>query len=91
MNLFLPLLILMIAWLFWTGFQTTQLMKERSGLVELHENQEPTVVTAQQMRGQLDALAAGTKRLADEGHPHASLVVQELARRGVTINPNVSN
>ena len=90
-NLFLPLLVLMVAWLTWSGFQTSQLLKERGELRELYENQEPTVLTAQQMRAQLDALAAGTKQLSDAGHPHATLVVQELARRGITINPDATD
>lgn len=90
-ELFVPLLILMVSWLTWIGFQTAQLIQERSRLAALHKNQEPTVLTAQQMRGQLDALAAGTKRLADAGHPHAIQIVQELARRGVTINPDAQN
>ncbi len=90
-ELFVPLLILMVSWLAWMGFQTAQLLQERGRLKTLHNNQEPTVFTAQQMRGQLDALAAGTKRLADAGHPHAIQIVQELARRGVTINPDAQN
>jgi hypothetical protein len=86
-SLFAPLALFMAAWLLWTGFQTVQLLRERGNLQTLHANQEPTVQTAQQMRQQLDALAAGTKRLADAGHPHAGAVVQELARRGVQISP----
>lgn len=89
--LFLPLLLLMVAWLLWSGFQTMQLLKERGQLEDVHAGQEHTVATAQQMRAQLDALAAGTKQLADSGHPHATLVVQELARRGITINPDATD
>lgn len=86
-TLFLPLALFMTAWLLWAGFQSVQLLRERSNLQTLHANQEQTVQTAQQMRQQLDALAAGTRRLADAGHPHATVIVQELARRGVQINP----
>lgn len=84
---FAPLALFMAAWLLWNGFQSVQLLRERSNLQALHANQDQTVQTAQRMRQQLDALAAGTKRLADAGHPHAAALVQELARRGVQINP----
>ncbi|HRX72204.1 MAG: hypothetical protein H6973_12970 [Gammaproteobacteria bacterium] len=86
-TLFLPLALFMTAWLLWTGFQSVQLLRERSNLQTLYANQEQTVQTAQKMRQQLDALAAGTRRLANAGHPHATAIVQELARRGVKINP----
>jgi hypothetical protein len=87
--MFLPLLLL-VAWLLWSGFQTLQLLRERTNLSTLYANQEPTIQTAQQMRQQLDAIAAGTRRLADAGNPQARAVVQELARRGVQINPGQS-
>lgn len=86
-TLFAPLALFMTAWLLWTGFQSVQLLRERGNLQALHANQQPTVQTAQQMRRQLDALAAGTQRLADAGHPHAAAVVRELAQRGVQISP----
>lgn len=86
-TVFVPLTLFMSAWLLWNGFQSVQLLRERSNLQALYANQEQTMQTAQQMRQQLDALAAGTKRLADAGHPHAAEVVQELARRGIQINP----
>jgi cytoskeletal protein RodZ len=88
-SLFSPVLLLMVTWLLWSGFQAMQLLKERSRLEGVHSSQESSVVTAEQMRAQLDALAAGTKQLADSGHPHAAGVVQELARRGITIDPGV--
>lgn len=84
---FLPLLILIAAWLLWSGFQSIQLLQERAQLKQLHGNQEQTVQTAQKMRQQLDAIAAGTKRLAEAGNTHAQQVVEALAERGVQINP----
>ena len=35
----------------------------------------------------LDGLAAATQRLADRGNPNAALLVMELSKRGITINP----
>ena len=44
------------------------------------------MVNSQKMRVQLDAIAAGTKRLADQGNANAQLIVQQLAKNGININ-----
>lgn len=84
----LSLLFLIIALLIWFGFQTMQLVNERNSLKTLHGNQEQTIVNSQKMRTQLDAIAAGTKHLADQGNANAQLVVQQLAKNGININSN---
>ena len=87
-NFFLPMLLMWLAVLVWFGFQSYQLLKERDNLATLSGNQEAIYQNAQKMRGQLDAIAAGTQRLAKAGTPNAVLIVSELARRGITINPD---
>ena len=42
---------------------------------------------AGKLRTSLDGLAADTQRLADRGNPTAALLVTELKKRGITINP----
>ena len=85
-GMFLPMALLAIALLLWVGFQTTQLMRERQGLRTLREGQEAQVQTSQKVRASLDAVATGTLKLADQGNPSARLIVDELRKRGVTIN-----
>lgn len=85
---FVPLLLLAIAVLVWFGFQTIQLVQERSALATLNGSQEATYRNAQKMRGQLDALAAGTQKLANAGNRNAQSVVGALQQRGITINPD---
>jgi cell division protein FtsL len=87
-GLFVPLFILSSALVIWFGFQTSQLVTERSNLKTLHQNQEAIYQNAQKMRGQLDAIAAGTQRLANAGNPNAAQIVNALRARGITINPN---
>lgn len=84
----LPLLLVIIALIVWSAFQTTQLYKERQNLKTAYDNQEQVVTNAKKMRAQLDAIAAGTKRLADQGNANAQLIVQQLAKNGISINPN---
>jgi hypothetical protein len=85
---FWPLLILGLAAASWSGFQTYQLVQEHEALKKLHANQEALVQNAVKLRAQLDGIAADTQRLADAGNANAQGIVNELRRRGVTINPD---
>lgn len=87
-RVFLPVALLAVALLLWVGFQTTQLMRERDSLHILRQGQEAQVQSSQKLRASLDAIASGTVKLAEQGNPNARLVVDELRKRGVTINPN---
>ena len=81
------LALLTIAVVAWFGFQTFQLARERSALQVARISQEPTIEQAQRIRGQLDAITKGTLELAQQGNASATFIVEELARRGVRINP----
>jgi hypothetical protein len=83
---FVPLLLGGLAMLGWLGFQVQQQLAERELLVAAHASQQQTVDKAGKLRASLDALAADTQRMAQAGNPSAKLLVDELARRGVTIN-----
>lgn len=84
----LSLLLVILALIIWSAFQTVQLNKERQNLKTAFDNQEALITNAKNMRAQLDALAAGTKRLADQGNANAQMIVQQLAESGISINPN---
>jgi len=83
---FVPLLLLTGALLLAFGMQTVQLLRERQALQAAHAGQQQTVDNAGKLRASLDALAADTQRLADAGNPNAALLVNELRKRGITIN-----
>jgi hypothetical protein len=87
---FIPLLLIAIALLIWTGFQTTQLLRERKYLRAALNDQSPTVEQAQKLRGQLDSIAKGKLQLANQGNANAKIIVEELRKRGITINPGES-
>lgn len=82
----LPLLLVLLAVLVWFGFQTFQLMSERSGLTQVHGNFETAMQESQKMRAQLQSLIARTAELAKQGNPSARTAVQELERKGIPIN-----
>ena len=87
-RVFVPVALLAVTLLLWVGFQTTQLLREREGLQTLRQGQEAQVQSSQKLRASLDAIASGTAKLAGQGNPNARLIVDELKKRGVTINPN---
>ncbi len=84
----LPILITLITLPIWFGFQTYQLFQEQNNLSVLAANQEVVFKNSQKMRVQLDALASGTSKLAQQGNPNAQQIVSALAQRGITMNSN---
>ena len=85
-SVFVPLLILAVTYLAWTVFQTMTLIKERETLTTLRTNQEQQIQNSKKLRENLDKLAKDTRVLADRGNPGARMIVDELRKRGITIN-----
>ncbi len=87
---FVPILLTTLAVLGWLGFQTLQLLEDRDTIQAARVAQQQTVDNAGKMRASLDALAADTQRMAETGNVNARTLVEELEKRGVTINANAS-
>lgn len=85
---FIPILLLALVLLTQLVFQLIQLRSERNALGELTANQQTPLEESQRMRTQLEGIAADTARLADQGNANAKAVIDELRRRGITINPD---
>jgi hypothetical protein len=84
---FVPILVIAIAFLIWSGFQTIMLVRESNALGSASDTQAAQKKNADKLRQALDGLARDTAKLADRGNPGARLIVEELRKRGVTINP----
>lgn len=89
-SVFVPVLLLALALVGWVGFQTVQLVGERQQLTLLHASQNAQVDAATKLRASLDTMASATARLADAGNVNARLLVDELRKRGITINPSAA-
>ena len=87
-SVFVPLLVVVVTNLVWTVFQTVQLARERETLASLQTSQAQPLQNARKLRESLDRLARDTQALATKGNTNATLVVDELRKRGVTIDPN---
>jgi len=82
--------LLTIAVVAWLSFQTVQQIRERSALQNVRTAQEAALERAQKIRAQFDTITKKTLELAQQGNAGAALIVDELARRGVTITPSSS-
>ena len=86
-DLGLPLGITIASMLAWALFQGWVLWGERANLEQMAAAQQQQMDASGKVRQQLDAVASGMQRLATAGNANASLVVDELRKRGVTITP----
>lgn len=84
---FVALLLLTLAFTGWAAFQSFLLAHEAYTLSGARDNQGAAVQNAEKLRQALDGLARDTAKLAERGNPNARLIVEELRKRGVTINP----
>jgi hypothetical protein len=83
----IPLGVLGLAMLVWAASIAWSLKAENERLRSVRASQETLLQNSQKLRASLDALASETAKLAAQGNPNARLLVDELRKRGVTINP----
>ena len=81
------LTLVVVSWCAWVGFQTAQLALERSNLERLKAGQEAAVQQSMKSRTEIDSIAADIAKLADQGNSGARLIVTELQKRGIRIDP----
>ena len=84
---YVPLLIVLIAFLGYQAFQTIELLATHRALTQAREGQTGPVAEAEKMRRQLVTLASKTAELAKNGDQDAKAIVDEYARRGLTFVP----
>jgi hypothetical protein len=87
---FVPLLLMGLALLAWTAFQTYELLQDRGNLNGTYAAQQGPIQSSQQLRASLSAIAGDTQKLADAGDPGAKLIVGQLGQRGITIHPGAT-
>jgi hypothetical protein len=79
----LPFILTLTALIIYFGFQTLQLVIERSNLLMVKSNQEGAIQEAQKLQTQFKTLVGKTGELAAQGHAGAKMVMEELLKRGV--------
>jgi hypothetical protein len=84
----MPLLMLIFAILIEAYAHGSSSLVQWNALVAVHKNQEAQIQASTKIRAQLDALARETAILAKNGNVNAKVVVDELQKRGISIDVN---
>ena len=83
----LPIILVVLSLFVLMAFETAEAIRDRGALSNLRRSQGATVEEGIKLRQQLEALAAGTAKLAADGDEGAKTVVDQMKRQGVTLNP----
>ncbi len=84
----LAVAIIAVSLLGYFGYQTFNLARERQNLRAVLASQELPIQRAQRLRAHVDAVVRGIQDLAQHGNANAASIVEQLARRGITITPD---
>jgi hypothetical protein len=76
----LPFALVLAALLVYFGFQTVQLLAQRSELSALKRSQEGALEAAQKVHQQFNAIMMKTDELAKQGHAGAKMVLESLQK-----------
>ncbi len=82
-SVFVPSLLVAIALLVMTGFQTIQLNRERDLMKTRITQQEEPLKESKTVRKQWDDIRGGTIELAQQGNPNAKRIVERLLKTGL--------
>jgi hypothetical protein len=84
-GVFVPAMVLAVAVAGWFLFQTVQMLGEQTRIKAAIDNQNAQMEQSVKVRTALESLANRTARLARNGNANATLIVEELRKRGITI------
>lgn len=82
--------LLTLALLLELGYTTFYFARERRNLQTVRENQQTPLHQAERTRAQFDSIARRTLQLAQQGNAAAAIIAENLARRGITISPDLA-
>jgi len=67
------------------AFEFTQVMRDRSAMRQAMAQQDKPVEEVQRVQTQLNALAIGTQKLADNGDSNAKGIIERMNKLGITV------
>ena len=67
------------------AFQTTQIVRDREALHQARLQQDKPLEEANKVQAQLEALALGTKKLAEKGDKDAQAIIDRMKQIGITV------
>ncbi len=70
-----------------TTFQTVQVFRDRAVLHQAKTQQDKPLEDSRKVQAQLEALAVGTLKLADQGDKNAQAIIERLKQLGISVAP----
>ena len=70
--------------------EVVRLTGQREDMQLMHASQDRALEEVKKARAQLEALAGGTARLAEQGNPNARALVEKLKAQGITLKAPAS-
>src|ERR1700677_2559226 len=67
------------------AFEFTQIMRDRNAMRQAMTQQEKPLEDVQRVQTQLNALAIGTQKLADNGDSNAKGIIDRMNKLGITV------
>jgi len=67
------------------AFQSFQLIRDRTTLVAVLAQQEPGMQQSLKLRQQLNGVASGITKLADDGDADARAIIDDMRRQGIAV------
>jgi len=83
----IPLLIALVAFVAWQGFQMLEVVQARSSLIAAREGQTGPMTESDTVRRQFNTLVGRTLELSRQGDADAKAIIDAFAKRGVTFVP----
>lgn len=81
-----PVALLSFVMTLFLGFQTSMMVSDRAVLQDTVKQQQQPLEQAEKVRGQANALAVGTLRLAKEGNKDAQMIIEQLKKAGIEVS-----
>lgn len=70
------------------AFQTTQIVSGNEALKDAKSQQDKPLEETSKVQAQLNAIALGTKKLADGGNKDAQAIIAKMKQAGINIGEN---
>jgi len=85
-QLLLPIAITVFAFFISVAFQFTQILHDRTAMKDAFAQQAKPLDDTMHLQAQVNALALGTKKLADKGDKAAKTIIDKMKANGIQVN-----
>jgi hypothetical protein len=85
-QILLPVSLVAFVVFLFLAFQFTQVMRDRDAMHQALAQQDKPMEDVQKLQAQLNSLAIGTQKLADNGDKDAKAIIDRMNKLGISVN-----